>query len=91
MNRRRRPIALIAGLLGLISALFGETAWAHHTLRKGLSDLLGPNAWALYLIVPVPYVLFGLLGYRIYKALRASDAAQEDEVGPGGDSWRDGR
>lgn len=81
----------VAGLAAMAVVLSGETTWAHHDLQKGLTDLLGPNAWALYLIVPVPYVLLGLLGYRIYKALRASGAAPEDKANPRGDLWRDER
>lgn len=91
MNRVRPCLAYAAGLAGLLVALSGGEVWAHHDLRQGLSDLLGPNAWALYLIVPVPYVLFALLGYRIYKALRASDAARGDEANTRGDRWRDER
>ncbi|GEM_PF-5484510 len=82
-SRRPGPTVPIGGAVGLAVALLGETAWAHHDLRQGIDDLFGPNAWALYLIVLVPYVLFGLLGYRIYKAVRAADAERgDDEGGP---------
>jgi len=69
---------LSAVAVGLGVGVGNETAWAHHDLRQGLTDLLGPNAWAIYLVVPVPYLLIGLLGYKIYRAVRASDPAQAE-------------
>jgi len=79
VNRVSRPcFAYAAGLAGLFVALSGGEAWAHHDLRQGLTDLLGPNAWAIYLIVPIPYVLFGLLGYGIYRRVQTSNALKSE-------------
>ena len=77
MHRSRSTWAV--GFMGLAIALSvssGE-AWAHHDLRQEIGDLFGPNAWALHLIAFVPYALFGFLGYRIYRALRASTATKD--------------
>ena len=77
---RRLALGAAFGLIAV--AVGGGEVFAHHDLRQELTDLLGPNAWALYLIVPVPYVLFAILGYKIYKAVRASDPASTGQTKP---------
>ncbi|MCS6903471.1 MAG: hypothetical protein NZO41_04260, partial [Candidatus Bipolaricaulota bacterium] len=54
----------------LLSGLFSVEALAHHDLRQTLSDILGPMAWVLYLLVPVPFLIFGLIAWRLYRAKR---------------------
>ena len=69
--------------LGAIVA-WSESASAFHTLREGLSDLLGPTAWGLYLILPVPYLLIGFIVYRIYRAYRQQQRAESRDPNPNG-------
>jgi len=44
---------------------------AHHNLRKGVSELFGPTGWGIYLIVPVPFIVIGVIAWLLYRALRA--------------------
>lgn len=53
-------------------ALGSSEVLANHDLRQTLSDILGPTAWVLYLLVPVPFLIFGLLAWRLYRATRTS-------------------
>lgn len=66
MRRWRRTVTLSLGAVIVLS----QPAGAFHTLRQGLSDLLGPTAWGLYIILPIPYLVIGLIVYRIYRAYR---------------------
>ena len=62
---------------------WSERASAFHTLRQGLSDLLGPTAWGLYIILPVPYLVIGLIVFRIYRAYRDQGRTpSSDDVPP---------
>lgn len=61
---------LIFFLFGV--ALGSSEVFANHDLRQTLSDILGPTAWALYLLVPVPFLIFGLIAWRLYRATWAS-------------------
>jgi hypothetical protein len=61
-----RKIILLFGTIVLLSV----EVFASHDLRQTLSDILGPTAWALYLLVPVPFLIFGLIAWRIYRAMR---------------------
>lgn len=64
-----------AFLLGWTLALSPwQTAYAFHNLREGLSDLLGPTAWGIYLIVPVPFLIVGIIALLLHRASRASAA-----------------
>ncbi len=55
-----------------VIALGSSEVFANHDLRQTLSDILGPTAWALYLLVPVPFLIFGLIAWRLYRANRDS-------------------
>jgi hypothetical protein len=72
----------LVGAVGMIWGLISVQAQAHHELRKGLTDLLGPNAWAIVLVVPVPFVILGLLAWRVSRALRSSDETPQDVQQP---------
>lgn len=72
----------LVGTVGMIWGLVSVQALANHELRKGLTDLLGPNAWAIVLVVPVPFVILGLLAWRVSRALRSSDETPQDVQPP---------
>lgn len=42
----------------------------HHDLRKDIYEALGPNAWGIYIILPIPFVALGIIGYLLYRAWR---------------------
>ncbi|MCS6937057.1 MAG: hypothetical protein NZ610_03755 [Candidatus Bipolaricaulota bacterium] len=54
----------------LLSGLLGVEALAHHELRQDLSSILGPMAWVLYVLIPVPFLILGLIAWRFYRATR---------------------
>ncbi|MCI2430048.1 hypothetical protein LM602_08275 [Candidatus Acetothermia bacterium] len=61
-----RKIILLFSTIVLLSV----EVFASHDLRQTLSDIFGSTAWALYLLVPVPFLIFGLIAWRIYRAMR---------------------
>lgn len=61
-----RKIILLVNAIALVSV----EAFAHHDLRQTLSDILGPMAWVLYLLVPVPFLVFGLIAWKLYRKTR---------------------
>lgn len=63
-------------------------AGAFHTLRQGLSDLLGPTAWGLYVILPIPYLVIGFIVYRIYRAYRQQPRSDSQDSQLNGSSNR---
>jgi hypothetical protein len=83
---RRKRWRAVPGLgLALVSSLSSlQTAYAFHGLREELSDLLGPTAWGIYLIVPVPFLIVGIIALLLYRASRASISEDEprDPKGP---------
>lgn len=42
----------------------------NHDLRKDIFEALGPNAWGIYILLPVPFVAVGIIGYVLYRAWR---------------------
>lgn len=44
-----------------------------HELRKSIFESLGPNAWGMYILLPIPFIALGVIGYFVYKVWRASD------------------
>lgn len=62
--------ALTAALL-LLSEVFG---FADHELRKSVFESLGPNAWGIYILLPIPFIALGIIGYFVYRAWRASSS-----------------
>jgi hypothetical protein len=71
-----RRFPWIATLAAWTMLVVSRPAGAFHTLREGLSDLLGPTAWGLYIILPIPYLVIGLIVYRIYRAYRQQQRSE---------------
>ncbi len=91
MHPKRRPHTLLAAAIGTL--WFAWPAWANHDLRQGLGDLFGPLSWGLYVIVPMPFLLVGIIAFRIWRAVRAQERerAKRDER-PGGElPWPESR
>jgi TRAP-type C4-dicarboxylate transport system permease small subunit len=72
MRRKRWDIVLGLALASSLSAW--QTSYSFHSLREDLSDLMGPTAWGIYLIVPVPFLIVGVIALLLYRTLRASIA-----------------
>jgi hypothetical protein len=53
-----------------------------HDLRKDIYEVLGPNAWGMYIILPVPFVALGMIGYLLYKAWRTSSGPSDTTPPP---------
>lgn len=84
MRRVRWALALTIWTLTVLS----PPAGAFHTLRQGLSDLLGPTAWGLYVILPIPYLVIGIIVYRIYRAYRQQQRSEPQDPQLNGKSDR---
>lgn len=41
--------------------------YAFHNLRKGISDMLGPAGWGFYLLLPIPFLVVGVLAFLLYR------------------------
>ncbi len=48
--------------------------FADHELRKSIFESLGPNAWGMYILLPIPFIVLGVIGYFVYRAWRASSS-----------------
>lgn len=53
--------------VGLIIA-YRFVSFADHELRQGIFDALGPTAWGMYMLLPIPFVALGIVGYLVYRA-----------------------
>jgi hypothetical protein len=62
--------ALAATLIFLSESL----GFADHELRKSVFESLGPNAWGMYILLPIPFLALGVIGYFVYRAWRASSS-----------------
>jgi hypothetical protein len=60
--------ALAATLIFLSESL----GFADHELRKSVFESLGPNAWGMYILLPIPFLALGVIGYFVYRAWRES-------------------
>ncbi|MCX8102913.1 MAG: hypothetical protein N3E42_00505 [Candidatus Bipolaricaulota bacterium] len=48
-----------------------------HELRKSIFESLGPNAWGMYILLPIPFIALGVIGYLVYRARRASSSDEK--------------
>jgi len=62
-------IGVLTATLILLSEILG---FADHELRKSVFESLGPNAWGMYILLPIPFLALGVIGYFVYRAWRAS-------------------
>ncbi len=53
----------------------GLPALAHHRLRQDVGDLFGPGGWGLYLILPLPLLVIGVVAWRLRRAVRRARPA----------------
>ena len=64
--------------LGVLSSLMlglSQAAYAHPDLGKEFTELFGSFAWGLYLMVPIPFLVLGVIGYLLYRAGRSGNSA----------------
>jgi len=54
-------------------------AWANHDLRQGLGDLFGPLAWGLYVILPMPFLIVGIIAFRLWRSARKQKTREATE------------
>lgn len=58
----------------------GLAAYAlNHTLRKGIDEILGPNAWGIYILLPIPFVLIVIIAFLLYRAFRSASPKKNDD------------
>jgi len=67
MNTRLRNIFWIV-LLALIQ--IQPVVLAHHRLQKDIDEILGPLAWGMYLILPIPFLVIGSIAFLVWRAIR---------------------
>lgn len=63
--------------LGMLVGTLGYVSYADHELRKSLFELLGPTAWGMYILLPIPFIALGVIGYFVYRAWRASSSDEQ--------------
>ncbi len=63
----------------VVGVLVSRPVQAFHQYRKGLDELLGPTSWGIYIVVPAPFIVAGIIGYLIWRAMRA-DADQDSDT-----------
>ncbi|MFN4219026.1 MAG: hypothetical protein ACK4HB_07090 [Candidatus Bipolaricaulia bacterium] len=71
-------------LLTVVTALTaGQSVvvYADHELRKSIFESLGPTAWGMYILLPIPFIALGVIGYFVYRAWRASDSTPPSRDG----------
>ncbi len=42
--------------------------YAFHNLRQGISDMLGAAGWGFYMLLPIPFLVVGVLAFLLYRA-----------------------
>jgi hypothetical protein len=62
----------IGALAATLIFLSESSGFADHELRKSVFESLGPNAWGMYILLPIPFLALGVIGYFVYRAWRAS-------------------
>lgn len=71
-------------IVSALSALLLMLSWvgyADHELRKSIFESLGPNAWGMYILLPIPFIALGVIGYFVYQAWRASESTPPSRDG----------
>lgn len=58
----------------ILLAIYVQPVFAHHRLRQDIDDLLGPLAWGMYLILPIPFIIIGAIAFLIWRAIRKETA-----------------
>lgn len=71
----RAAVTTLAIVLG-----YSFAGYADHELRKSIFESLGPTAWGMYILIPIPFIVLGAIGYFVYRAWKAS--ARNPEEGP---------
>ena len=66
-----RALRGVAVALGWLFMQAPETQ-AHHTLRKEITDILGPTAWGIYFILPIPFLVVGVIALLLYRSSRSA-------------------
>jgi|GEM_PF-5630356 len=74
MLKKRWPATLRLALIALVA--WTSVVYAH---GSGMGDLNSPLVRGLYVMLPVPYVLFGLIAWLLYRARHRQDAQTGDE------------
>jgi len=74
MLKKRWPATLRLALIALVA--WTPVAHAH---GGAMADLGNPLARGLYVMLPIPYVLFGLIAWLLYRARHRQDAQTGDE------------
>ncbi len=63
----------IVSVLSTLLLMLSWVGYADHELRKSIFESLGPNAWGMYILLPIPFIALGVIGYFVYRAWRASE------------------
>lgn len=71
----RKRWGLTPAILFSLTLAWPHTAFAHPDSGQEFSELFGSFAWGLYLIVPVPFLVMGVIGFLLYRAGRNRNTA----------------
>jgi hypothetical protein len=66
--------------LAVITVFYTVPVFAHHTLQKDISDLLGPQAWGIYFVIPVPFLIIGTIAFLIYRSFKRAERESSQSV-----------
>lgn len=61
-------LSFSAAMLSLI--FLAHPVYANHSMRQDVFNLVGPLAWGLYVMLPVPFLIVGTIGFLIYRSVR---------------------
>ena len=70
-----RRWGLTLGALSSLTLGLSQVAYGHPDLGKEYSELFGSFAWGLYLMVPIPFLVLGVIGFLLYRASRSRKGA----------------
>lgn len=71
----------IVSVLSTLLLMLSWVGYADHELRKSIFESLGPNAWGMYILLPIPFIALGVIGYFVYWAWRASESTPPSRDG----------
>lgn len=51
---------------------------AMHDLKADRDELLGPTWWGIFVVIPIPFIVIGLIGWLLWRASREPDPPHDD-------------
>lgn len=65
---------VVSVLSTVLLMMLSWVGYADHELRKSIFESLGPTAWGMYILLAIPFIALGVIGYFLYRAWRAPNS-----------------